>query len=139
MLADDDAVHVAHVHPGALGDEVAKAAGVQHRSGPEDPARFDVDGACRREGDDVDGVGDEDEDRVGRVLQQSGHHRLDHADVGGGQFQTGLPGLLRGPGGDDDDRRVRGDIHGVRAGHHAVRHELETDLRDSASARAGDT
>ena len=124
MLADDEAVHIAHVHPGAVGDEIAKPAGVQHRSRTEDPPRRHVDRAGSGQGHHVDRVGDEDDHRVGGLLEQLRGELLGHRHIGGGQVQAALSGLLLGACGDDHDRRTGGDVDAVRTGHHAFRHEL---------------
>ncbi len=65
MFTDDQSVHVADREIGPSGDQIAKTTGVQHRSRPEDVTWRRVDGACRGECHDVDGVGDEHDDGVG--------------------------------------------------------------------------
>ncbi len=124
VLTDDETVHVADVHIRAPADEIAKPTGVQHGSGAEDPARLDIDRACPGVGDDVDGVGDEDDHRVRGLLEQLWGERSCHRDIRGGQIQPALARLLLGPGGDDHNGRSGRHVDRVRTGHHAVGHEL---------------
>ncbi len=124
VLADDEPVHVGDGQVRQLGDQIAEPAGVQHRSGAEDPSRRQVHRFHGGVGDDVDGVGDEHDHRPGRQLDQLRGEFLRHRDVGGREFQPRLARFLFGAGGHHDDLRVGGDGQVVAAVDRAVRHEL---------------
>ena len=53
-------------------------------------------------GQDIDGVGHDDVDRVGRMLYDLRDDGLGDVDVGLRQIQTGLAGLTRNTGGQND-------------------------------------
>ena len=103
VLAEDVGVHVLLVDVVVLRDAGAQARGVQDR------ARAD-DLLLRQAGDlgedirqDVDRVGHDDVDRVGRVLDDLRDDGLGDVDIDLRQLQAGLSGLARDAGGQDDD------------------------------------
>jgi hypothetical protein len=83
------------------------------RTVPEEKMR---PAGCRH-GEDVAGVGDQDVDSVGGVLEEPGHEFFQDPHIGAGEVQPGLAGRLLGSGRDDDDVGAlrRGDV--AAAGH----------------------
>ena len=80
----------------------------------------------RAVGDDVDRVGDEDEDGTGGDLGELGQDLLHDAHRGAGELEAGLAGLLLSAGGDGDDIRVATDLGVVGAGDGAGGGELDS-------------
>ena len=123
MLADDIGVNVAGVDAKVRAQGVLKTSGVEHGAGTDNAAlgqTAHLDGGI---GENVDGVGDDEQDALEADLANLRNNRLKNVDVLVHQVQTGLAGLLGGTGGDYDDGGVssvlivaRIDLHGAGEG-----------------------
>ena len=107
VLADDERVHAVHGDAAVLGEQRPQAGGVEHGPGAEHPPARQPGRLHGGIGDDVDGVGDQQEHGVRRELDERGHQRPAHLDVHGRQLEPRLARLLLRPSGDHHDVGVR--------------------------------
>ena len=108
MATEDNGRDVGNGHVEFLSNKGAEARGVED-AGHADDAVFrearDHEGDLRH---GVEGVGDEDQDRVGRKLDDLFGDRLDDVVVRDQEVVAGHSGLAGDACGDDDNVRVRG-------------------------------
>ena len=123
VLTDDGGVHVTLCHIGPLTDEPAQPRGVEHGSGREHSAGRQSRDVLGDDGEDIARVGDQDEQRIGRLFEQLGHEGLEDSGVDTGEIEPGLTGLLLGASSDEDNVGVDG-VLDVGTTHDRCRGEL---------------
>ena len=124
MLAHNVRVDVARVDIQVLTEHVLEAGGVQNGTGADDVALGQAGHLDGGIGEDVNGIGDDQQDTRETALADLRDDALEDGDVLVHQVKTGLAGLLRGAGGDDDDRGIGNigivagvDLHGATERH----------------------
>lgn len=84
-----------------IGDEETEARGVKVGARPDDPVGWEPGELPSDVGEDIDGVGNDDEDTVRGVTNQSGYDLLEEGEVPLQEVEPGLAGDLASSGGDD--------------------------------------
>ena len=103
MLAQDVGVDVVGVDGAMPAKKVAKAGTIKDGARTDDPLGRQRRGPQSNVSEDVDGIGDHEEDGVAGVLDDVGDDAAADFDVLTNQIKARLGGLLLGTGGDDDD------------------------------------
>ena len=114
MLAHDVGLDIARVDLDVGAEHLLQTAGVEHGAGADDVALGQTGHLDGGVGQNVDRVGDDEQNAVEARLLNLGNNGLEDADVLVDQVQAGLTGLLGSASGDDDHGGV-GDI-GIIAG-----------------------
>jgi hypothetical protein len=113
---EHERVRVGHRYAELLGDERAEAGRIQHARHPQHALARKARGTHRDVAHRVERVGDDDQDRVRRLLRGLLDDGLDDASVLGEQIVAAHARLARQPGGHDDDVRIGGRGVVVRSG-----------------------
>lgn len=92
-----------------IGDEEAEPGGVEIGTRPDDPVGGEARELPGDEGQDVDGVGDDQQDGVRGVAGEVGDDAAEEGEVPLEQVEPGLAGDLAGSGGDDAEVGSGGD------------------------------
>ena len=103
MLAQHEGMNVLLVHVQLLSQRGAQAGGIQLRARADNAALRDAGNLGEHIGQNVDGVADDDIDRIGSVLGDLLRDALQNVDVGLRQLKPGLAGAAGNAGGDDHD------------------------------------
>ena len=106
MLADDVGVDAHGRHLEVFAEHVAEAGGVQHGAGADDAVGRQAGELPGGVGQNVDGVGGDEEDAVESVGHDVVDDGLEDLHVLVHQLQPGFAGLLGGAGAQDDERGV---------------------------------
>ena len=109
VLAHDIGLNVARVNLDMSAEHLLQTAGVEHGAGADDMALGQTGHLDGGVGQNVDRVGDDEQNAVEARLLNLGNNGLKDADVLVDQVQAGLTGLLSSASGDDDHGGV-GDI-----------------------------
>ena len=96
-----------------LAEQPAEAGGVEDGAGADDASGRQAGEAGRDLGHHVDGVGGDEQDRVGGGVEDAGDHVAEHRGVAAEEREAGLARRLRHAGGDDDDAGA-GEVGGSR-------------------------
>ena len=109
VLAEDQGLDLRRRQAGLQGDQRAEAGGVELRAQADHLGRIELQIVDRQPGEDVDRVGDDEDDRV--LLQAGGLERvedlLEERDVAVDQIEPALVGLAAQAGGDARSGRCR--------------------------------
>ena len=126
VLAVDVRVDVLRADVEPAGQRGLQAAGVENGAGADDMIFGHAGDLMEHIGQHVDRVGHDDIERVRRDRDDLGRDVLHDIDVDLRQLQTGLTGLARHAGRDDDDVGIGGSgiVAGTDDGRRAVRHAL---------------
>src|SRR5690349_61596 len=116
VAAEHERLHVTHGDVELLGDEGAEAGSVEHTRLAHDALPGEAADLQGELGHGVEGVGDADQDGVGRALDDLLRDLSDDALVGADEVVAAHAGLAGDAGGDDDDIGVFGLVVGVGAG-----------------------
>ena len=116
VAAEDEGVGVLDRHAELLGDERPEAGGVEDAGHAQDALAREARGLQRHVAHRVERVGDDDQDRIGRVRRRLLDDGPDDPGVLGQQVVAAHARLAREPGGDDDDVGAGGVGVVVRAG-----------------------
>ena len=116
MAAEHEGVGVLDRDAELLGDERPEARRIEDAGHPQDALAREAGGVERDVAHRVERVGDDDQDRVRRMLHGLLDDGADDAGVLGQQVVAAHPGLAGQAGGDDDDVRAGGVGVVVRAG-----------------------
>ena len=109
MLPHHVSLHVLRVDVEVLGEEEPEPGHVKVGAGSDDAVDREPRQLPRHVRQDVDGVGDDEQDGVRRVLRQRRHDLPEERDVPVQQVEPGLPGDLARAGGDDGEVGAPGD------------------------------
>jgi len=90
----------------SVGYQTAETGGIQHSAAADDLACGETGILDKGVGEDVNGVADDDIDRVGTVACDLGSDLAHQLGIDACQLQTGLAGLSADTGGDDHDVRA---------------------------------
>jgi len=92
-----------------IGDEETEARGIQIGARPDDPVGGETGKLPGDVGEDVDGVGNDEESGAGGVTNEGGYDGAEEGEVSLEQVEAGLAGDLAGAGGDDAEIGAGGD------------------------------
>ena len=109
MLAHDIGLDIARVNLNVSAEHLLQTAGVEHGAGTDDVALGQAGHLDSGVGQNINRVGDDEQNAVEARLLNLGNNGLKDVDVLVNQVQAGLTGLLGSTGGDDDHGGV-GDI-----------------------------
>lgn len=101
MLPYDIRLYVLGVDVEVICNEETEARGIQIGARPDDPIGGETGKLPGDVGEDVDGVGNDEESGVGGVTNEGGYDGAEDREVPLEQVEAGLTGDLAGAGGDD--------------------------------------
>ena len=106
MLSQNVGGDIGHVYAAGLADHLAESGGIQRGAGTNDPVGGKAGLLLHHVGEDINRIGDHNQDGVGGVLHNAVGDVPGDGDVGFGQVQPGLAGLPGHSGCEDDDLGV---------------------------------
>ncbi|CNJ07896.1 Uncharacterised protein [Mycobacterium tuberculosis] len=117
MLANNVCVNALDGDASLVSNQPTQAGGVQNGTGGQHAVCGQAGNLLSHDGENVTGVGDEHDNRVGCYGQDVRQQLLEDCDVCACQFEAGLAGLLASTSGDDDHVAVAQQFDVVATGY----------------------